>query len=259
MTTLDDTQSLSGERTASWLGKPGSTTRSEPAGRQEMRAYSLKYVKTGFSVPLPLGKRILIGRSQECALRIRNKSVSRRHCEISVYEHQVVVRDLGSRTGTAINEKPIEGAHVLQNGDELCIGPAVLLFVVQTQAARSGGETVAQDTASSSRDTPVADIDSGAETNDENDAFFISLLRELKALRDAGSSGDLPHSVIAETGIEDISPNGDAGSGDAGSGDASKVTAKSAPQTSKTSESSPKTSSANSARDALERHFRRRL
>ena len=254
MTTLDDTQSLSGERTASWLGKPGSTTRSEPAGRQEMRAYSLKYVKTGFSVPLPIGKRILIGRSQECALRIRNKSVSRRHCEISVYEHQVVVRDLGSRTGTAINEKPIEGAHVLQNGDELCIGPAVLLFVVQTQAARSGGETVAQDTASSSRDTPVADIDSGAETNDENDAFFISLLRELKALRDAGSSGDLPTSVIAETGIQDISPNEDASNEDA-----SKATAKSAQQTSKTSESSPKTSSANSARDALERHFRRRL
>jgi len=219
-----------------------------------MRAYSLKYVKTGFSVPLPIGKRILIGRSQECALRIRNKSVSRRHCEISVYEHQVVVRDLGSRTGTAINEKPIEGAHVLQNGDELCIGPAVLLFVVQTQAARSGGETVAQDTASSSRDTPVADIDSGAETNDENDAFFISLLRELKALRDAGSSGDLPTSVIAETGIQDISPNEDASNEDA-----SKATAKSAQQTSKTSESSPKTSSANSARDALERHFRRRL
>ncbi|NQT40360.1 MAG: FHA domain-containing protein [Planctomycetes bacterium] len=75
------------------------------------------------------GPKFLIGRSQGCHLRPRSDQVSRRHCALLLEEGKVTVRDLGSRSGTLVNGRPITEPMELKNGDQLKIGP--LEFDVQ--------------------------------------------------------------------------------------------------------------------------------
>ena len=215
-------------------------------GEQSMRTYSLTYLKTGQSIALRIGQPTLVGRSHECVLRIRGNFASRRHCELSVSEQQVTVRDLGSRNGTLVNQVPIEGIRELKHGDEIRIGPAVFLLVVRDAA--SALESAQHDTS----DTNFPDVTK--ETADDDDAAFLSLLRELKALRDgdsaAASNGPLPEST-AETN----DPHG--GSGEPLAVQGSEAPADDLARSAERSQAFP--SSAESARNAIEKHFRRRL
>ncbi|MFQ5805145.1 MAG: FHA domain-containing protein [Phycisphaerae bacterium] len=79
--------------------------------------------------PLSATKTV-IGRRQDCDLRIPTRDVSRRHCEIGPGEKRsdVIIRDLGSSNGTYVNGKRIAEAK-LQPGDRLMIGPVT--FVVR--------------------------------------------------------------------------------------------------------------------------------
>src|SRR5689334_16267783 len=78
----------------------------------------------------------LIGRADDCQLRPTSETVSRHHAAIELLESKALIRDLGSRTGTFVNGKPIaRGANVeLANGDVIKIGPlefsAVVLYTV---------------------------------------------------------------------------------------------------------------------------------
>ena len=73
-------------------------------------------------------KSTVVGRRQDCALRIPTGDVSRQHCEIAVGDDQVIVRDLGSSNGTYVNGKRVAESK-LNAGDRLEVGPVV--FVVQ--------------------------------------------------------------------------------------------------------------------------------
>ena len=74
--------------------------------------------------------RTIIGRRQDCDLRIPTRDVSRRHCEITPGEKrsEVMVRDLGSSNGTYVNGKRIAEC-TLQPADRLAVGPVT--FVIQ--------------------------------------------------------------------------------------------------------------------------------
>ena len=66
----------------------------------------------------------LIGRKQECQIRPKSRSVSRRHCLVRVGESGLQVRDLDSTSGTYVNEDkapPYEWV-VLHEGDVLRCG-----------------------------------------------------------------------------------------------------------------------------------------
>lgn len=56
-----------------------------------------------YAVRLP----ILVGRSREAKFRIQQDRVSRRHCEFSVEDGIVHLRDLGSRNGTLLGGRPL--------------------------------------------------------------------------------------------------------------------------------------------------------
>jgi pSer/pThr/pTyr-binding forkhead associated (FHA) protein len=73
------------------------------------------------------GPRFDIGRSEECNLRANSDAISRRHCEITVNDADVRIRDLGSRNGTHVNGERIEGEQKLQMGDQLRVGPLEFL------------------------------------------------------------------------------------------------------------------------------------
>lgn len=70
----------------------------------------------------------ILGRSEDCDIRVPILSVSRHHCEITIYEDGVGVKDLGSSNGTFVNGTRVNEAGV-EAGDLLAIGP--IGFVVQ--------------------------------------------------------------------------------------------------------------------------------
>ena len=63
-----------------------------------------------------------IGRQDDCHLRFKSSSVSRKHCELFEKKGMLLIKDLGSSNGTIVNGKKITGQQVLEPGDELTIG-----------------------------------------------------------------------------------------------------------------------------------------
>jgi pSer/pThr/pTyr-binding forkhead associated (FHA) protein len=80
------------------------------------------------------GYTIVIGRDAAAQVVIRaddERHVSGRHLEIQFRtDHTVVVRDLGSRNGSWLNDKPLKGEAPLKVGDRLLLGNAPTVLTV---------------------------------------------------------------------------------------------------------------------------------
>src|SRR5438132_11794592 len=72
-------------------------------------------------------KRIIVGRAEDCDIRIAAPSVSRHHCAIEPDEDDWIIRDLGSAHGVEMEGVKIEQADI-KDGLTVRIGPAVLRF-----------------------------------------------------------------------------------------------------------------------------------
>jgi DNA-binding winged helix-turn-helix (wHTH) protein len=78
-------------------------------------------------LPLARGESF-VGRDPECALTIPSGLVSRRHARIAVTGEGATLQDLGSKNGTLVGGRRVEGQLPLADGDEIRIGPALLVF-----------------------------------------------------------------------------------------------------------------------------------
>jgi predicted component of type VI protein secretion system len=73
------------------------------------------------SPPLDLVKDLtVVGRKEDCDLRLENKSVSKMHCVIVKTDGLLLLRDLGSTNGTRVNGQRVRRAALLPN-DQLTI------------------------------------------------------------------------------------------------------------------------------------------
>lgn len=79
--------------------------------------------------PIELGRGAIVG------VRIDDRWLSRRHCELSCDGEGVVARDLGSSHGTYVNGRRLTAAVALEEGDELQIG--LSHFIVEYQEERA--------------------------------------------------------------------------------------------------------------------------
>ena len=70
----------------------------------------------------------VIGRDSECAIAVDDARVSRHHARIVVDAGGALLEDLGSKNGTWRNGKEIAAPESLSDGDEIRVGPAVLVF-----------------------------------------------------------------------------------------------------------------------------------
>ena len=87
------------------------------------------FKNSGQRKDFPLGgPTTVIGRSENCDLRVPLLSVSRRHAELVQSGKDLKVKDLASSNGTYVNNKRVTET-ALKAGDRLVIGPVV--FTVQ--------------------------------------------------------------------------------------------------------------------------------
>src|ERR1700733_1859194 len=70
----------------------------------------------------------VIGRREDCDLRIPVGDVSRKHCRLVRTDDGIRVEDLGSSNGTTVNGQRVKEA-VLNPGDTVGVGPVA--FIVQ--------------------------------------------------------------------------------------------------------------------------------
>jgi len=70
----------------------------------------------------------VVGRDPDAALWIDHPSVSRRHARIVVAAGKASLEDLESKNGTHLNGKRIDRRATLSDGDEVRIGPEVMVF-----------------------------------------------------------------------------------------------------------------------------------
>ena len=73
---------------------------------------------------------IFIGREQDATVPLADNKISRKHATIVYKNHRFFIIDLGSRNGTCVNGKKVEGA-ALRTGDLLQLGDSVLNFEVK--------------------------------------------------------------------------------------------------------------------------------
>ncbi len=77
--------------------------------------------------------KFLIGRSDECHIRPKSESISRRHCAFIRKEGRILLIDLKSRNGTYVNEQKLDPskAKVLKNGDHIKVGKLEFIAVIE--------------------------------------------------------------------------------------------------------------------------------
>jgi len=84
-------------------------------------------------IPTP---KCVIGRGDDCHLRLQKDAISRQHCEIVTTENEVLVRDLKSRNGTFVNEERVAAEAVLLSGDILRVGPQQFELIIEQTVAK---------------------------------------------------------------------------------------------------------------------------
>jgi len=98
----------------------------EPPTRRHGRLIAAAGLPHGARFEL-MEERVTIGRDTRCRICLNDPHVSNDHAVIERREGGFLLRDLESRHGTLVNGAPTTSA-VLQQGDEIRIGPFALIF-----------------------------------------------------------------------------------------------------------------------------------
>jgi DNA-binding winged helix-turn-helix (wHTH) protein len=115
-----------------WVG--GGTT-AEPDGPPATSGSGCRLLWGAVEIPLREGEN-LVGRAPGSAVHIASAKVSRRHARILVAGSHARIEDLDSHNGTFVGTRRLEAPAALADGDEIVIGPAVLVFISGPGASR---------------------------------------------------------------------------------------------------------------------------
>jgi DNA-binding winged helix-turn-helix (wHTH) protein len=79
----------------------------------------------GRELPLANGEHV-IGRSADVSIPIYSRSISRRHARIIIDGSSASIEDLGSKNGTLVNGRAVQGRVPLSPGDKISVGDETL-------------------------------------------------------------------------------------------------------------------------------------
>lgn len=141
---------------------------------------------------------IILGRAEECDVRLNDPSVSRRHAQVEVESDRILIKDLGSTVGTFVNDDRIQ-EHALSVGDVLRLGGSTLELSsdsakviekhIPGKQRRAGG---------SPKPVKVAKQGSGGKGKVIAAAFVILAVVTGAAVFFLGSDAEKPHQVVVE-------------------------------------------------------------
>ncbi len=90
----------------------------------------VRVTKNGSTTPIPLVRdKTLVGRLDDCHIRVPVAGMSRKHCEIVIEDGSIIVNDLGSSNGTFVNQDQISSQPV-SAGDLISFGGFVFVVTV---------------------------------------------------------------------------------------------------------------------------------
>ncbi len=151
------------------------------------------------------GQIVVVGRSSENQIVVRDDRVSRRHAEISLQKGGWVVRDLGSRNGTQVDRLSVNGEHSLSDGETISVADCEMVFTRHLAGAFSSfaplpvgksSDQLTQDgfgqptiTHRKNRSQWSTDIEVG--TLEDPASFFYRLVFELVACESAESKAQV--------------------------------------------------------------------
>jgi pSer/pThr/pTyr-binding forkhead associated (FHA) protein len=125
----------------------------------------------GDSRPFPIKKDVtVIGRREDCDLRIAVGDVSRKHCRLIVGSDTVEIEDLGSSNGTFVNGTKIHRSPV-SPGDTVQVGPVAFVVQIDGEPSITEAKPITKQTKSAAIDDEIEldelDIlnDSGGDSN----------------------------------------------------------------------------------------------
>jgi diguanylate cyclase (GGDEF)-like protein len=77
-----------------------------------------------------LGERpLMLGRGEDCDIRLHDHSVSRRHAKIEPTAEGYFVNDQQSTNGTFVNDRQLDNSWLLQDGDYLRVGNCIYRYL----------------------------------------------------------------------------------------------------------------------------------
>ncbi|MBI5723890.1 MAG: FHA domain-containing protein [Planctomycetes bacterium] len=160
-------------------------------GNQDIGLMEVKLIRfssDGKRAEFPVTESIVIGRADDCGLRVLSKSISRYHCEIALEEdNRIKLKDLGSSNGTFLNGRKIREAW-MKAGDKLTLGPFTLILQVNGMPrailASSVGLAIAKDDTSGPVGGKFSDTISGIEAIESPAAAKLDASRDEQTLAD---------------------------------------------------------------------------
>ena len=134
------------------------------------------------------GPTVSIGRGEDCGLRVPLLSVSRRHCELTVTDQEIKVRDLGSSNGTYLNNDRISEEIVLKAGDRLAVGPVVFTVQIdgepeEIQLVKTKGQRMAEEQDREEEGVPV-DVDVAPTVSTESGEAVVAVPLESEQVQE---------------------------------------------------------------------------
>lgn len=96
--------------------------------RSSETSFTVKWV--GGRVRLDEGEHIL-GRDPDAEILLDSPGVSRRHAKLTISAGRAQIEDLGSKNGTFVGDRRVEGTRSLDDGDTIRVGSVKLTFSVR--------------------------------------------------------------------------------------------------------------------------------
>ena len=70
----------------------------------------------------------VVGRDQDCAVRIDSTAISRHHARIIVTRGEATVEDLGSKNGTYVNGQRVQQPVAIEEGGRIRVGAVTMIY-----------------------------------------------------------------------------------------------------------------------------------
>lgn len=151
----------------------------------------------------------VIGRQDDCTLRIPLAEISRRHAVIEFKNDKISIKDMGSANGTYVNNQRVSEQE-LNAGDHVVVGPVVFTVQVDGEPADIRPVRTRLKARPLARETAVPVENRKSDQQEPEDQDFLNdeedPISELEALASTGDTEAFDLDLDLDLGLSDSFP-----------------------------------------------------